>query len=165
MPSSVPDPLRLVHLLHSELSRRRRQLHPGQSAADPAAYRAGMVLSAVLRDPAFDPVKARRRHLHVRRDPAVRLPALARPLAGASATYRPAFRIFFWLFVATIIGLGYIGSQPPEGGFILAGRILTISYFSFFFIGCHCSTCSRSRESLPASIAEAVLAKSTPGKP
>ena len=32
-----------------------------------------------------------------------------------SANYRPLFRIFFWLFVATVIGLGYIGSQPPEG--------------------------------------------------
>jgi ubiquinol-cytochrome c reductase cytochrome b/c1 subunit len=43
---------RLVRVLHAELSRRRRQLHPGQSAGDARAYRAGMVLPAVLRDPA-----------------------------------------------------------------------------------------------------------------
>ena len=72
---------------------------------------------------------------HVRRDPAASpsCPGSTRSPVR-SANYRPVFRIFFWLFVATVIGLGYFGSQPPEAGFILAGRILTISYFSFFFI-------------------------------
>ena len=81
-----------------------------------------------------------------------------------SASYRPLFRVFFWLFVATILGLGYIGSQPPEGGFILAGRILTISYFSFFFVVLPLLNRFEKPKKLPASIAEAVLAKSTPGK-
>ncbi len=34
-----------------------RQLHPGQSALDAGAHRAGMVLPAVLRDSALDPDK------------------------------------------------------------------------------------------------------------
>src|SRR5262244_771240 len=31
-----------------------------------------------------------------------------------SATYRPRYQQFFWIFVATCIGLGYLGSKPPE---------------------------------------------------
>jgi ubiquinol-cytochrome c reductase cytochrome b/c1 subunit len=81
-----------------------------------------------------------------------------------SASYRPLFRVFFWLFVTTILGLGYIGSQPPEGGFILAGRILTIAYFSFFFVVLPLLNRFEKPKKPPASIAEAVLAKSTPGK-
>ena len=51
----------LVRLLHAELSRRRRQLHSGEPGRDAAAHRAGMVLPAVLRDPALDPEQARGR--------------------------------------------------------------------------------------------------------
>ena len=70
--------LRLVHLLHAELSRRRRQLHPRQSRRDARAYRARMVLPAVLRDPALDPEQARRRDRDVLGDPRAGVPALAR---------------------------------------------------------------------------------------
>ena len=63
----------------------------------------------------------------------------------------------------TIFGLGYIGSQPPEGGFILAGRILTTSYFSFFFIVLPLLNVFEKPRTLPASLAEAVLGQSTPG--
>ena len=52
----------LVRVLHPELSRPLRQLHSGQSRPDADAYRAGMVLSAVLRHPARDPEQAPRRH-------------------------------------------------------------------------------------------------------
>ena len=42
----------LVRVLRAELSRPSGQLHPGRSAEDAGAHRAGMVLPAVLRDPA-----------------------------------------------------------------------------------------------------------------
>ena len=74
----LPAVLRLVHLLHAELSRRRRQLHSGQSRRDAGAYRAGMVLPAVLRDPALDPEQARRRDRDVLGDHRAGVPALAR---------------------------------------------------------------------------------------
>ena len=54
--------LRLVHLLHPELSRPFRQLHSGQSGPDADPHRSGMVLSAVLRHSARDPEQAPRRH-------------------------------------------------------------------------------------------------------
>jgi ubiquinol-cytochrome c reductase cytochrome b/c1 subunit len=74
------------------------------------------------------------------------------------------FRIFFWLFVATVIGLGYVGSQPPEGWFIVAGRVLTISYFAFFFIVLPFLPLFETPKKLPASIAESVLGAPAPGK-
>ena len=38
-----------------------------------------------------------------------------------SARYRPLYRQFFWLFVIVCVGLGWLGSQPPEGGYVIAG--------------------------------------------
>ena len=86
----LPAVLRLVHLLHAELSRRRRQLHSGQSRRDPDAYRAGMVLPAVLRDPALDPEQARRRDRDVLGDHRAGVPALARYRQDALVQISPA---------------------------------------------------------------------------
>src|ERR1041384_1949007 len=41
-----------------------------------------------------------------------------------SATYRPLYRQFFWIFILVCIGLGYLGSQPAEGGYVSAARVL-----------------------------------------
>ncbi len=76
-------PVRLVRVLHPELSRPSRQLHPGQPGGDAVGDRAGMVLPAVLRHPAFDPEQAARRHRAVLLDRDPRLPALARHVEGA----------------------------------------------------------------------------------
>ena len=51
---------------------------PANPGVTPAAHRAGMVLPAVLRDPALDPEQARRRRRDVRRDHHPGVPALAR---------------------------------------------------------------------------------------
>ena len=51
-----------------------------------------------------------------------------------SANYRPLFRQFLLIFFAVVIGLGYLGSQEPVGGYVLAARLLTAYYFGFFFI-------------------------------
>ena len=42
-----------------------------------------------------------------------------------SANYRPLYRQCIWIFGAVVVGLGYLGSQPPEGGYVIASRILT----------------------------------------
>ena len=76
-------PVCLVRVLHPELPRPFRQLHPGQSGGDAAGNRAGMVLPAVLRHPALDPEQAARRDRAVRFDRHPRLPALARHFEGA----------------------------------------------------------------------------------
>ena len=47
-----------------------------------------------------------------------------------SAAFRPIYRQFFWIFVLVGIGLGYLGAQPAEGGYVIAARILTVYYFA-----------------------------------
>ena len=41
-----------------------------------------------------------------------------------SARYRPLFKQFFWLFVIACVGLGWLGSKPPEGIYVILARIL-----------------------------------------
>jgi ubiquinol-cytochrome c reductase cytochrome b subunit len=77
-----------------------------------------------------------------------------------SATFRPLYRQFFWIFVIVAIGLGYIGSQPPEGGYVIVGRILTAYYFIHFIIILPVIGLIERPKPLPASITESVLAKS-----
>jgi ubiquinol-cytochrome c reductase cytochrome b subunit len=42
-----------------------------------------------------------------------------------SAKYRPVYKWFFWLFIITVIALGYLGSKPPEGAYVMWARIFT----------------------------------------
>jgi ubiquinol-cytochrome c reductase cytochrome b subunit len=76
-----------------------------------------------------------------------------------SAVYRPLYRQFFWIFVLTGIGLGYLGSQPPEGGYVIAARILTFYYFAHFLIVMPLIGILERPKPMPSSITEAVLAK------
>jgi len=51
-----------------------------------------------------------------------------------SAKFRPTYRKFFWVLVIDCIVLGYVGANPPEGWFILTGRVATFYYFFHFLI-------------------------------
>ncbi len=79
-----------------------------------------------------------------------------------SAAYRPLFRQFFWIWVAVCIGLGWLGSKPAEGGYVIAGRILTIWYFAHFLIILPLLGLFEKPRQVPASITEAVLGKTKP---
>ncbi len=81
-----------------------------------------------------------------------------------SSTFRPIYRQFFWIFVATGLGLGYLGSQPPEGGFVIAARILTVYYFAHFLIVLPVVGLLEKPKPLPTSITEAVLSKTSGAK-
>jgi quinol-cytochrome oxidoreductase complex cytochrome b subunit len=74
-----------------------------------------------------------------------------------SASYRPLYRQFFWIFVVTCIGLGYLGSQPPEGGYVIAARILTAYYFLHFLVVLPLLGLFETPKQRPASIADSVL--------
>ena len=50
-----------------------------------------------------------------------------------STSYRPIYRWFFWLFVTTWLGLGYLGSQQPEGC-IWSWAPPHVYYFAFFLV-------------------------------
>jgi ubiquinol-cytochrome c reductase cytochrome b/c1 subunit len=77
-----------------------------------------------------------------------------------SCKYRPLAKQFFWMFVIVSILLGYLGSQPPEGIYVIAGRILTACYFAYFLIVLPLLSVIETPRATPNSIADAVLAKS-----
>lgn len=49
-----------------------------------------------------------------------------------SSSFRPVWKILFWLFAANFVLLGWIGGNPVEYPFVTIGQILTISYFMYF---------------------------------
>jgi hypothetical protein len=77
-----------------------------------------------------------------------------------SSKYRPLAKQFFWIFVVVCIGLGYLGAQPPEGIYVIVGRILTFLYFAYFLILLPVLSRIEKPRPLPNSIADDVLAKS-----
>src|SRR3977135_3835877 len=76
-----------------------------------------------------------------------------------SSRYRPLAKQFFWIFVVVCILLGYLGAQPPEGIYVIAGRILTFCYFAYFLILLPLLSRIEKPRPVPKSIAEDVLAK------
>lgn len=48
--------------------------------------------------------------------------------------FRPTFQVFYWLFIATVLLLGWVGTKPVEYPYITISQICTLFYFSFFFI-------------------------------
>ena len=77
-----------------------------------------------------------------------------------SSTYRPLAKQFFWIFAIVCILLGYLGSKPPEGIYVIAGRVLTACYFAYVLsLLPLLSRIERPRPS-PNSITDDVLAKS-----
>jgi len=76
-----------------------------------------------------------------------------------SATYRPLFRKFYWVFVAVCIGLGYLGAQPAEGVFLWAARILATYYFLHFLVILPLLGKREKPERVPESIEAAVASR------
>jgi ubiquinol-cytochrome c reductase cytochrome b/c1 subunit len=76
-----------------------------------------------------------------------------------SANFRPLYRQFFWILVIVSVGLGYLGSRPAEGGYVIASRILTVYYFAHFLVILPLLGLFEKPKPLPASIADSVLGK------
>lgn len=49
-----------------------------------------------------------------------------------STTYRPFFKICFWVFLIDFIILTWVGQKPVRDDFILLGQFATVYYFIFF---------------------------------
>ena len=73
-----------------------------------------------------------------------------------SARFRPVFKLFFWIFLANCLLLGYIGAMPAEGKYLIIGRIATFYYFFHFVLLWFIAKYETPR-SLPISISQAVL--------
>ncbi|MER8658822.1 cytochrome b N-terminal domain-containing protein [Mesorhizobium sp. M0847] len=76
-----------------------------------------------------------------------------------SAVYRPWYRLFFWIFVADALFLGWLGSQPAEGAYVVMSQLATLYYFAFFIIVMPLLGLIETPRPLPHSITEAVLEK------
>ena len=76
-----------------------------------------------------------------------------------SGTYRPIFKGFFWVFAIVCVALGFIGAKPPEGSYVLWGRILSFYYFFHFIVILPLLGLLETPKPLPSSISDDVLAK------
>ena len=80
-----------------------------------------------------------------------------------SATYRPVYKQFFWLFVIDCFVLWFVGANPPEGWFIPLGQFATAYYFFFLLILIPVIGIFETPRAVPDSIASAVTAGASPG--
>jgi ubiquinol-cytochrome c reductase cytochrome b subunit len=80
-----------------------------------------------------------------------------------SAKYRPIYKWCFWLLVISSIGLGYLGAKPPEGAYVIWSRIFTFYYFAHFLVVMPIVGILETPTTLPRSITESVLGKSSGG--
>ncbi len=74
-----------------------------------------------------------------------------------SMRYRPAAKMFFFIFIAACLVLGYLGGKPAEGSYVFYAQIATAYYFSFFLIILPLLGFMETPKPLPRSIAESVL--------
>ncbi len=74
-----------------------------------------------------------------------------------SARFRPIYKQVFWLLVVDAIVLGWVGANPPEGKFILIGRLATAYYFLHFLVLMPLIGKLERPRPLPESIATSVL--------
>ena len=74
-----------------------------------------------------------------------------------SATFRPLYKQFYWIFLVNCIVLGYLGSQNPEGLFLVASRICTAYYFIHFLVVFPLLGLIEKPKPLPESITKSVL--------
>ena len=74
-----------------------------------------------------------------------------------SGSYRPTFRMFFWILVADILVLGWCGGLPAEEPYVMISQLATIYYFAHFLIILPILSAVERTLPLPNSISESVL--------
>jgi len=80
-----------------------------------------------------------------------------------SASFRPIYRQFFWVFVVDCIILGWVGANTPDAmfhgvPFLWIGRIATIYYFAHILILIPLISVLEKPKPMPESIAAAAVA-------
>jgi ubiquinol-cytochrome c reductase cytochrome b subunit len=71
------------------------------------------------------------------------------------------YKQFYWILVADVIILGYVGAMPAEGTYLLIARIATAYYFIHFLIVLPVLGSKEKTIPLPLSITEPVLEASS----
>lgn len=73
-----------------------------------------------------------------------------------SATFRPLYRLFFWILILDVIVLGIVGAKPPEGVWIYIGQFATAYYFLHFTVILYLLGKYEKTKPLPTSISKPV---------
>jgi len=74
-----------------------------------------------------------------------------------SATFRPIYKIMFWVFLVNCAALTYLGAKPAEGIYVILSRLCTVYYFFHFIILLPALSIFETPRSLPRSIGKSVL--------
>ena len=74
-----------------------------------------------------------------------------------SARFRPIYKQVYWVFLVDCILLGWVGANPPEGHFLVIGRVATVYYFAHLVIIMPLLGKLERTRPLPESISEPVL--------
>ena len=74
-----------------------------------------------------------------------------------STVFRPIYRQFFWILVADVLLLGYMGAMPAEGIYLVLARVGTIYYFLHFLVVLPVVGYLEKTDPVPMSISEPVL--------
>ena len=74
-----------------------------------------------------------------------------------SAVFRPLYKQFYWILVADVLILGYVGAMPAEGLYLLIARVATAYYFLHFLVVLPVVGLLEKTDPVPMSISEPVL--------
>ena len=74
-----------------------------------------------------------------------------------SSTFRPIYKIMFWVFLLDCVALTYLGAKPAEGIYVILSRLCTVYYFFHFIILLPALSIFETPRSLPRSIGKSVL--------
>jgi ubiquinol-cytochrome c reductase cytochrome b subunit len=74
-----------------------------------------------------------------------------------SGSYRPTFRMFFWILVIDVLILGWVGGLPAEEPYVMISQLATMYYFAHFLIILPIVSATERTLPLPSSIADSVL--------
>ena len=74
-----------------------------------------------------------------------------------SAVFRPLYKQFYWILVADVLILGYMGAMPAEGLYLLIGRVATAYYFLHFLVILPVLGFKEKTTPVPLSITEPIL--------
>jgi len=74
-----------------------------------------------------------------------------------SAVFRPLYKQFYWILVADVLILGYMGAMPAEGLYLLIARVATAYYFLHFLVILPVLGLKEKTLPVPLSITEPVL--------
>jgi ubiquinol-cytochrome c reductase cytochrome b subunit len=74
-----------------------------------------------------------------------------------SGSYRPTFRIFFFILIVDVLVLGFCGGRPAEEPYVMISQVATMYYFAHFLIILPLLSTVERTLPLPRSISESVL--------